>query len=585
MSEMTVLVLDGHSRAALETLQSLGRAGVQVDLAAETSDCLAMYSRYVSRKLQQPSQERAAEFQAWLREQDELRNYTLIVPATEVSLLGLRQLDENDPLRRKAIIPGDEALDVALDKEKTWRLAHQLGVPTPAGILFSTLSEIGRAQNLPLVLKPTHSKVMVDGVLRTLAVAVVKNESERQEQLRRWLPVTPVQEQEYISGRGVGVEFLFNRSKKIWHFAHERVHEYPLTGGASSYRRSINPPLAMLHDAEKLLTALNWHGVAMVEFKMNANGQHWLMEINPRLWGSLALSIDSGVDFPLGLLQIARGDEPAPQPRYKVPYYTRDPRTDVDWFKCNLRADRQDPLLHTRSRVFSFLELLRPLSGRESWDHFDWRDLAITRRALALAVTDQVRPIYRKLKDRQIKRRLLQRHGRLLRRLNASGGPNKIVFLCYGNICRSPLAAALAEQRLSGVTIDSAGFHDQTSRSCPQKILRIVASYGTNLSNHRSARVTRDQLADSDLVIAMDMENLNRVRQEFPEMADRTTLLGLFGTPETLAIADPHLADEAATNRICEQVRVGVDGLASWLAKAKPAACTPAIPSTAPGGR
>ena len=58
MSEMTVLVLDGHSRAALETLQSLGRAGVQVDLAAEASDCLAMHSRYVSRKLQQPSQGR-----------------------------------------------------------------------------------------------------------------------------------------------------------------------------------------------------------------------------------------------------------------------------------------------------------------------------------------------------------------------------------------------------------------------------------------------------------------------------------------------------------------------------------------------
>jgi hypothetical protein len=61
-------------------------------------------------------------------------------------------------------------------------------------------------------------------------------------------------------------------------------------------------------------------------------------------------------------------------------------------------------------------------------------------------------------------------------------------------------------------------------------------------------------------------------------------LLGLFG-PETLAIADPYLADEPVTNRICEQVRTGVEGLASWVAKAKPAACTPAIPSTAAGSR
>src|SRR5438270_7981418 len=356
MSQTTVLVLDGHSRAALEAMQSLGRAGVQVDFAAETQDCLAMHSRYISRKLQQPPQERAAEFHSWLREQDKLRNYLLIVPATETSLLGLRQLDENDPLRRKAVIAGNKALDVALDKQKTWQLAHKLGVPVPKGVLISALSEIGPVQQFPVVLKPTHSKVVVDRALRTLAVALVKNESERQEQLRRWLPLTPVQQQEYVSGRGVGVELLFNCGKKIWHFAHERVHEYPLTGGASSYRRSIDPPAAMLDEAEKLLTGLNWHGVAMVEFKIDAKGQHWLMEINPRLWGSLALSIDADVDFPLGLLQIAQSEEPAPQPKYKVPYFTRDLRTDVDWLKCNLRANRHDPLLHTRSCAFSFLE-------------------------------------------------------------------------------------------------------------------------------------------------------------------------------------------------------------------------------------
>src|SRR5438270_10701427 len=150
MSEITVLVLDGHSRAALETLQSLARAGVRVDLAAEAQDCLAMHSRYISRKLQQPSQERAADFQGWLREQDRLRNYTLIVPSTETSLLGLRQLDENDPLRRKAFIPGDKALDIALDKERTWQLAHQLGVSAPRGVLISTLSEIDHLQEFPV---------------------------------------------------------------------------------------------------------------------------------------------------------------------------------------------------------------------------------------------------------------------------------------------------------------------------------------------------------------------------------------------------------------------------------------------------
>jgi protein-tyrosine-phosphatase/predicted ATP-grasp superfamily ATP-dependent carboligase len=585
MSKMTVLVLDGHSRAALETLQSLGRAGVQVDLAAEDKNCLAMHSRYTARTLRQPSQEKADGFHAWLRAQDQKCNYALIVPSTEASLLGLRQLDGDDPLRRKAVIPGNDALDIALDKDKTWQLARDLRIPVPASILFSSTAEIGAAEQFPVVLKPTHSKVMLAGELQTLAVAVVKNEVERQEHLRRWIPVTPVQQQQYVSGRGVGVELLFNHGKKVWHFAHERVHEYPLTGGASSYRRSIIPPANMLHDAERLLTTLKWHGVAMVEFKMDARGQYWLMEINPRLWGSLALSIDAGVDFPNGLLQIACGQPLASQPQYKVHYYTRDLRTDVDWLKSNLRADPQDPLLHTRSRSFSFLELLRPLTGLESWDHFDWHDLGITRRALGQLVADQLRPVHRKLQDWRAQRRQLRRHRTLLHRLAATGCPHRILFLCYGNICRSPLAAALTGQRLRGVDIESAGFHQQEGRSCPEKIQRIGSSFGVDLSGHRSRRVTAELLANADLVIAMDKENLNCLGSEFSDVLERTTLLGLFGNPPALAIADPYLADEAITHRICEQVRSSVDGLAVWIANGKRTEYAAAVPSTAASGR
>jgi protein-tyrosine-phosphatase len=238
-------------------------------------------------------------------------------------------------------------------------------------------------------------------------------------------------------------------------------------------------------------------------------------------------------------------------------------------------------LLHTKSRSFSFLELLRPLTGRESWDHFDWRDLGITRRALGLLVADQMRPIHRKFQDWRAQRRQSRHHRALLQRLTATGGPHKIVFLCYGNICRSPLAAAFAGQRLRGVDIESAGFHQQQGRSCPEKIQRISNSFGMDLSGHRSRRVTPELLANADLVIAMDNENLNCLRREFPEVLERTTLLGLFTNPPALAIADPYLADEEITHRICEQVRSSVEGLALWIANRKPAAYAAAVPSTA----
>lgn len=557
---MAVLVLDGHSRAALETLQSLGRAGIEVDIAAEAAGCLAFHSRYACRKLQQPPQDRLQEFHRWLRGEDSRRQYELIVPATETSLMGLRALDEEDPLRRKAVLPGNQALDAALDKEKTWALACRLGVPVPRSTLISSPAEPGRRTEFPLALKPVRSKLMVAGELRTLAVAVVKDEAQRTEQLRRWLPLTPVLEQQYVAGRGIGAEFLFRRGQKVWHFVHERLHEYPLSGGASSYRRAIRPPARLLEDAEKLLAALNWHGVAMVEFKMDAQGQYWLMEINPRLWGSLALSIDAGVDFPRGLLEIARGRQVSSQPDYKL-LYTRDLRTDLEWLKANLKADPKDPLLLTRARSFSFLELLRPLTGRESWDHFDWHDLGITWRNVASAFSDQLRPVLRRIRGGQRQRSWMQHHRAVLERVKESGGPKKIVFLCYGNICRSPLAAALAEKSLSQTVIESAGFHFQDGRGCPEKMLRVAQSFGVDLSHHRSTRVGREQLLSADLVVAMDRENVRLLKSECPEALSHTTLLGLFATPATLAIADPYNAGENATGKICGQVRSGIEGL------------------------
>jgi protein-tyrosine-phosphatase/predicted ATP-grasp superfamily ATP-dependent carboligase len=557
---MPVLVLDGHSRAAVEVVQSLGRAGMKIDVSAEESDAIALVSRYVCRRLNQPPPFPAGDFQAWLRGVDGNRGYELIVPATESSLLGLRSLDVSDPLRRKAIIPGDEALDTALDKHKTLELARELGVAVPQSTLLSSIGEIGQCDSFPVVLKPVRSKVSVEGDMRTLAVVVARSEDQRRDVLRRWLALTPVLQQEYVRGHGMGVELLFDHGRKVWHFAHERLHEFPLSGGASSYRRSVNPSPAVLADAERLLIALGWHGVAMVESKMDAAGRHWLMEINPRLWGSLALSIDAGVDFPMGLLRLARGLKNPVQPAYRC-YYTRDLRTDAHWLKANLKANHKDELLLTRPGLPAALELLRPLTGRESWDHFDWGDLKVTRRILSLTLGDQLEFLGRRLREWRLRRRLAKQHRTLVARTAESGAARKIVFLCTGNVCRSPFAARLAEQLLPQTEVVSAGFHSVDGRACPGRMLRVSRQFGADLSSHRSRRITRDQLEDADLVLAMDPEHLEELRNLFPEALPRATLLGFYAQPPILSIPDPYLADEDETRGVCKMVSSAIHGL------------------------
>jgi hypothetical protein len=135
------------------------------------------------------------------------------------------------------------------------------------------------------VLKPVRSKVVVGSRLMTLPVTVVRDGAERAEILAAWLPFTAVQEQEWVPGRGFGVEMLYDRGTMAWHFAHERLHESPLTGGASTWRRSCATDSELIEPSRRLLDRLGWHGVAMIEWRCSQGSAPQLIEINPRLWG------------------------------------------------------------------------------------------------------------------------------------------------------------------------------------------------------------------------------------------------------------------------------------------------------------
>src|SRR3954467_15525115 len=128
---MTVLVLDGHSRAAVETVQSLGRRGIAVDVSGASDSCPAFWSRYPRHRILQPSIAHAEEFRGWLEKLCSERGYELLVPCTEASLLGLQGFPDNDPVRRKAILSSQSSLSIALDKQQTLELAAKLGIAIP----------------------------------------------------------------------------------------------------------------------------------------------------------------------------------------------------------------------------------------------------------------------------------------------------------------------------------------------------------------------------------------------------------------------------------------------------------------------
>jgi protein-tyrosine-phosphatase/predicted ATP-grasp superfamily ATP-dependent carboligase len=558
------LVLDAQSRAGLATLQSLGRHGIPVDVASEAA-CLADRSRYVRHSLRQPRTSDSAAFLRWLEEVAGANPYALIVPSTEVSLRGFLSLPSSHPLRRAAVLPSNEALETALSKEKTREAADALGIAVPRSRLLLASDPPTPPERFPLVLKPCESVVTIGSRFVGLRPVPVRNRAEWREALDRLLPRGPVLEQEFVSGGGVGIECLYRDGARLWHFQHERVHELPLTGGGSSYRRSSPVDERLLSDATRLLDHLKWHGVAMVEFKGSADRGYTLMEINPRLWGSLPLSVEAGVDFPMGLWRVATGADPGPQPRYRTRHYQRNLEMDVDWMKENLRADRSDPLLLMRPRLRSVLEVARPLLGMERWDHFDWADrrvgAAILRHAIA-KIARTARSPWRRWEHRP----LLKRHEKLLNGLrgNGSGRVERVLFVCHGNICRSPLAERYAKALLPQLEAASSGFHDSVGRTAPGWYQTLTAERGVDLSACRSRRLDPAQVEWADLILLADLKNYARLRLEFPGAMRKATLLGLFAPQPEPSIEDPFDQEPDQARATIGGVMAAVEGFARW---------------------
>jgi protein-tyrosine phosphatase len=139
----------------------------------------------------------------------------------------------------------------------------------------------------------------------------------------------------------------------------------------------------------------------------------------------------------------------------------------------------------------------------------------------------------------------------LLRRRPA---PRSVLFVCHGNICRSPFAAGLARSRFpDGIAVGSAGFAG-SDRPSPPAAVEVAAEHGIDLSEHRSQELELGHLREVDLVLVMERRQRHRLVAARPELADRVLLLGdLDPEPATRrAIPDP-VNQPAPVFRSCYQ--------------------------------
>lgn len=569
----TALVLGSDNGSFLSVVRSLGRRGIEVHIGWCPSEAPAARSRYVAAAHHLP---RPGADDSWVTPFAQLmarERFDLVVPTNDPTLIPLQLArDRLEPHGRIALL-GEPAFSVAFDKVRTRELAQAHDVPVAPGQILTGAHEVGAAlagRAYPLVVKP-HASYGHDDLERRHAVVRVYDAAAAREAILERLRDGPVVLEENVTGSGWGLEILAAEGEILLSQQHERLHE-PLQGGASTYRRTVPRDPGLMDAAARLMRALDYTGVAMLEFKGDPASGHWvLIEINPRFWGSLPLSLAAGIDFPFALWQLlVEGRTDVPD-TYATGIYARNVKRDLKWLWLNLRADRRDPVLATAPLHRVAGELIHIVRGREHADQFPADDPApgLTEfRQLGREAADRAR-------GRMLSRPPLEQRARRRAR-RALGEARTVLFVCAGNICRSPFAAAVARARLPDeLTVLSAGTSDEEGRAAPRVAREVARSFGVELDGHRSQPVTAELMDRADAVFAFDDRGWATLRRRFPAARPRIHLLGALGDGP-LVIGDPITGGEATFRRCYEDI-----AQALWILT-RPARL--AAPSQAAGG-
>lgn len=210
----------------------------------------------------------------------------------------------NRNFRSLCLIPSKEALKIAFNKDKLVFLNKIKGVNYPEASILKNISHLKKAvYKHDLVIKPRNeSQIKFDPIYLSIndndfnkKINVIENYFKNNIELIV---------QKKVSGVGRGF-FCIARNGQIYTFyMHERIREIPLTGGSSTAAKSIYCK-QMKQISFEIVKDLNWSGPLMIEYKYDKSlDKYFLIELNPKFWGSLELSYFIGLNFGKKLIEL-----------------------------------------------------------------------------------------------------------------------------------------------------------------------------------------------------------------------------------------------------------------------------------------
>jgi predicted ATP-grasp superfamily ATP-dependent carboligase len=360
------IVTNAKNRIAYNIVRSLGQKGIDVHAGDFVPRSMSFVSRYAAGKFLYPSPFSDPEgFINYLVGKVRSFNDSVLIPVFEETFLISKFKDRFSGLTRM-VIPDYDQILTAHNKDRWEPLARELGIAVPKTYPVNGFREGGeRIDRLayPLLVKPKQGG---GGWAITQVNSAGELESLLNQNVYMGRPWDWFFLQEKIIGEVHCVAMLFRRGELRAKVAYKQLRDYPVSGGQATLRVSIRSEAAEKH-FERFLEKIGWQGVCQADFVVDQEtGVPYLIDINPRFWGSLVQAIASGVDFPYLLYRIAVDGDAEPVAVFRTGVTTR-------WLGGDCRSFW--PLLKKSRNKLAFIrQFCVPKEKSLLYDDFSWQD-------------------------------------------------------------------------------------------------------------------------------------------------------------------------------------------------------------------
>ena len=326
-----VLLVDGGCQQVLPLIKAFRDLDCDVSVYCGSKLDVGYASRYTHHRiLDCLDRERPEETYLGIKKAIEAGQYDLVIPMNDFTACILA--DHKTELSPYAYICVNDLpiFRQASDKLQTMRICMEEGLPCPRTVLAENVDDLNLdGWKYPLVVKP-RTGYGANGF------SVVQNKEElKQIFLATQKKFGPALIQEYIpqTGQQYQVEMFMDKDGQCKSFVlMDKLRWYPLDGGPSTINMTVKDE-KIKQDCIKLLQRMHWRGYASYDLIRDPrDGEAKILEINPRINGTIKICFYAGVNMALQHLQDAFDEPVTDYPDFKEGLYLRVIHKDILWF-------------------------------------------------------------------------------------------------------------------------------------------------------------------------------------------------------------------------------------------------------------